>query len=379
MIIPADQRFNDAACGLLWTSRDGTILAVNPTFCQWLDFEAAALEGRTFQELLTVGGRLFHQTHWFPLLEMQGSVTEVKLDFYSRQRIKVTMVVNARLISQYGEEAVYSIAAFSSKDRDRYERELLQARRVALERLEEISLLQQAASARSKFSERLVGIVSHDLRNPLSAIRMGTDILTMGETDPCRLRTSNRINQSVDRALELIENLLDFTLAESGRPIPMKRKPMDLHKAICAGVEELRWSFPGAVIQHETIGDGAVVADATQLTRLLGNLVANANRYGDRSKPIKVLSQVQNDLARLQVINDGPTIPPETIARIFQPMERGSNDEGGGVGLGLYIVDQIAKSHGGHATIASSADRGTCVTVEFPPTAPLSPASECPH
>ncbi|HHA2776185.1 PAS domain-containing sensor histidine kinase [Stenotrophomonas maltophilia] len=375
MNIPADQRFADAACGLLWTKQDGTILAVNPTFCQWLDFSPTDLPGRSFQELLTVGGRLFHQTHWFPLLEMQGSVTEVKLDFYSQQRQKVAMIVNARAVHTEDGDVVYSIATFASKDRDRYERELLSARRVALARLEEISLLQQAATARSKFSERLVGIVSHDLRNPLSAIRMGTDILTMGETDSGRLRTSARINQSVDRALELIENLLDFTLTESGRPIPMKLKPVDLHELVVSATEELRWTFPSATIRHNALGPGAVVADAAQLARLLGNLVANANRYGDRTKPIDVRSEVLDGLAVLQVINQGPVIPPTLIARMFQPMERGSDNEGGGVGLGLYIVDQITRSHGGQATIDSSSSDGTCVTVTFPACPPTTISS----
>ncbi|WP_337055095.1 PAS domain-containing sensor histidine kinase [Pseudoxanthomonas sp. USHLN014] len=375
MNIPADQQFAEAACGLLWTKQDGTILAVNPTFCQWLDFEPIDLVGRTFQELLTIGGRLFHQTHWFPLLEMQGSVTEVKLDFYSQQRQKVAMIVNARAVHTSTAEVVYSIATFASKDRDRYERELLSARRVALSRLEEISLLQQAATARSKFSERLVGIVSHDLRNPLSAIRMGTDILTMGETDSGRLRTSQRINQSVDRALELIENLLDFTLTESGRPIPMKLKPVNLHEMVSSAVEELRWTFPGATIQHNAQGAGAVVADAAQLARLLGNLVANANRYGDRSQPIEIRSEVRGDLASLQVINQGPTIPSSLISRMFQPMERGATDEGGGVGLGLYIVDQIARAHGGQATISSFPLDGTRVSITFPVRPPEAPSS----
>ncbi|HHA2453011.1 TPA: histidine kinase dimerization/phospho-acceptor domain-containing protein [Stenotrophomonas maltophilia] len=256
MNISADQRFEDAACGLLWTRRDGTVLAANPTFCQWLNYDAVDIVGRTFQDLLTMGGKLFHQTHWFPLLEMQGSVTEVKLDFYNKHGQKVAMLVNARAIETKGGEIAYSIATLASRDRDRYERELLKARKVALARLDEISLLQKAASERSKFSERLVGIVSHDLRNPLSAIRMGVDILTMGETDPSRLRTSERINNSVDRALDLVENLLDFTLTESGRPIPMNLKPMELHQSVCAAVEELRWTFPKAVIQHHAAGVG---------------------------------------------------------------------------------------------------------------------------
>jgi len=366
MNIPADQRFADAACGLLWTKQDGTILAVNPTFCQWLDFEPVDLVGRKFQELLTMGGQLFHQTHWFPLLEIQGSVTEVKLDLYSQQRQKVAMIVNARAVHTTNAEVVYSIATFVSEDRDRYERELLSTRRVALARLEEISLLRQAAIARSKFSERLVGIVSHDLRNPLCAIRTGTDILTLGEIDSGRLRTAERINESVDRALELIENLLDFTLTESGRPIPMKIKPVDLHELVCSATEELRWTFPSATIQHNAQGHDAVLADAAQLARLLGNLVANANRYGDRSRPIEIRSELRDGLAVLQVINQGPVIPPTLIATMFQPMERGSSDQGGGVGLGLYIVDQISRAHGGQTTIKSSSSDGTCVTVTFP-------------
>ncbi|MCO7496899.1 MULTISPECIES: PAS domain-containing sensor histidine kinase [Stenotrophomonas] len=366
MNISADQRFEDAACGLLWTRRDGTVLAANPTFCQWLNYDAVDIVGRTFQDLLTMGGKLFHQTHWFPLLEMQGSVTEVKLDFYNKHGQKVAMLVNARAIETKGGEIAYSIATLASRDRDRYERELLKARKVALARLDEISLLQKAASERSKFSERLVGIVSHDLRNPLSAIRMGVDILTMGETDPSRLRTSERINNSVDRALDLVENLLDFTLTESGRPIPMNLKPMELHQSVCAAVEELRWTFPKAVIQHHAAGVGAVVADSTQLTRALGNLVANANRYGDRSKAVEVRSEVEGGWARIQVVNEGPVISQELISKMFQPMERGSTDEGGGVGLGLYIVEQIARLHGGQATVSSSPRDGTCVSILFP-------------
>lgn len=366
MNISADQRFEDAACGLLWTRRDGTVLAANPTFCQWLNYDAVDIVGRTFQGLLTMGGKLFHQTHWFPLLEMQGSVTEVKLDFYNKHGQKVAMLVYARAIETKGGEIAYSIATLASRDRDRYERELLKARKVALARLDEISLLQKAASERSKFSERLVGIVSHDLRNPLSAIRMGVDILTMGETDPSRLRTSERINNSVDRALDLVENLLDFTLTESGRPIPMNLKPMELHQSVCAAVEELRWTFPKAVIQHHAAGVGAVVADSTQLTRALGNLVANANRYGDRSKAVEVRSEVEGGWARIQVVNEGPVISQELISKMFQPMERGSTDEGGGVGLGLYIVEQIARLHGGQATVSSSPRDGTCVSILFP-------------
>lgn len=108
------------------------------------------------------------------------------------------------------------------------------------------------------------------------------------------------------------------------------------------------------------------MADSTQLTRALGNLVANANRYGDRSKAVEVRSEVEGGWARIQVVNEGPVISQELISKMFQPMERGSTDEGGGVGLGLYIVEQIARLHGGQATVSSSPRDGTCVSILFP-------------
>lgn len=365
--------FDSAACGLVWTRQDGKILTVNPAFCNYLGYRCEDILGRRFQDFLTTGAKLFHQTHWFPLMAIQGSASEVKLDFLDHQGRKVPMVLNAQAIS-HSNECLYSISAFMARDRDRYERELLQARKVALEQVEEISLLQQAAADRSKFSEQLVGIVSHDLRNPLSAIRMGTDILTMDETDPMRLRTAVRINQSVDRALELIENLLDFTLVESGRPLPLKVKPMDLHASANTAIEELRWTFPEATLEHQAKGPGRWEADPAQLTRLIGNLVANAVRYGDRSKPIQIRSAVEGGAARIEVINQGAPVSPELLRSMFQPMTRGSN-KGGGVGLGLYIVDQIAKGHGGEASITSDGERGTCVTVSLAATPPGSDSS----
>ena len=129
----ARELYDRAACGLLVTAADGTIVVVNDTFCRWIGLARDELVGRRkLQELLTVGARIFHQTHWAPLLQMQGSVAEVKLDLVHAGGEIKPMILNA--VSRTTDGVVrHEIAAFGAEDRHRYERELLHARRRAEE------------------------------------------------------------------------------------------------------------------------------------------------------------------------------------------------------------------------------------------------------
>ena len=172
--------YDYAACGLLVTDADGTIRVVNDTFCQWTGHKRDDLIGkRRLQDLLTMGGRIFHQTHWAPLLQIQGSVAEVKLDVVHASGEVKPMILNA-VSRAHGNVVRHEIAAFGAEDRHRYERELLQARRRAEElhtrsveaqralvaAQAELDVQKQAAEDRALFAEQMVGIVSHDLRNP---------------------------------------------------------------------------------------------------------------------------------------------------------------------------------------------------------------------
>jgi sigma-B regulation protein RsbU (phosphoserine phosphatase) len=170
-----------AACGLLQTADDGTLLRVNRTFYAWLGYAADELVGRRrFQELLTMGGRIFHQTHWAPLLRMQGSVSEVKLEVLHRDGTRIPMVFNAIRHDQDG-AMVHEIAAYVAHDRDKYERELVLSRQRLEVLVAEATQLQADAKDRANFAEQMIGIVSHDLRNPLSIIAMGAALLARGE------------------------------------------------------------------------------------------------------------------------------------------------------------------------------------------------------
>lgn len=133
--MPADV-FDSAACALAVTGEDGTILKANARFGDWLGFSTAELCARRFQDLLTMGGRIFHQTHLAPMLRMHGSITEVKLDILHRDGHKVTVLLNGNKRVQ-ADTVVYDLALFGTTDRDKYERELLNARNLAEALLQE--------------------------------------------------------------------------------------------------------------------------------------------------------------------------------------------------------------------------------------------------
>ena len=346
--------YAEAACGLLLTDRAGTIRRANATFCRWIGVEADALVGtRRFQDLLTVGGRIFHQTHWAPLLQMQGSISEVKLDIRHADGRVLPMVMNAVARERDG-ESWHELAVFAAGDRHKYERELLRARRQAE------SLLAEQQD-RALFAEQMVGIVSHDLRNPLSAISLGTELLARLDPDPQQAIVVESLGRSVRRARRLIDDLLDFTMARVGRGLAVSIRPLELHAVVAHQVRELASTYPGRDLRHAAEGAGGCLADGDRVFQLVSNLVANAVAYGAPDQPITVTSALGAGPASVAVHNAGLPIPPALLASLFQPMVRGTDQHDGSrsVGLGLYIVSEIAHAHGGDVRVTSSAAEGT--------------------
>ena len=360
-----------AACGLLQTAADGTFLRVNRLFCQWLGYTADELVGkRRFQDLLTIGGRVFHQTHWAPLLQMQGSISEVKLELVDHTGTAIPVVVNA-LRRADGGAVVHEIAAYIARDRDKYERELLSSRKRLEVLVAEANRLQAESKERAVFAQLMMGIVSHDLRNPLSTIQTGAALLTRAELSAAQQRVLARISSATDRATRLIGDLLDFTQAQLGSGLTVVREAIDLHATVAEAVEDLRLAYPGRRLDHDRAGAGTCLADANRLAQLVGNLVSNAMTYGAPEFPVRVVSTVDESSFAISVHNQGPAIPPEVLPHIFHPMSRGS--EAGrasrSVGLGLFIVSEIGRAHGGRTSVTSFPGEGTTFTTVIPRTA----------
>jgi sigma-B regulation protein RsbU (phosphoserine phosphatase) len=357
-----------AACGLLRTDDHGRFLWVNRLFASWVGYPAEALVAkRRFQDLLTMGSRIFHQTHWSPLLRMQGSVSEVKFEVLHADGAAIPMVLNAVRRADDG-DIVHDIAAFVARDRDTYERELVQSRKRLEKLVTEKTRLEAEAKDRALFAEQMIGIVSHDLRNPLSGIALGVAALSSGEVTDGQKRMLSRIGRSTERATRLIGDLLDFTQARVGGGLPITRDSMDLHQAVAQAVDELAAIYPMRALKHERSGSGECAADVNRIAQLLGNLVSNAMAYGAPDAVVTVTSRIDGAMCSIAVHNHGLPIPEDAASRIFQPMTRGEHtqDARRSVGLGLFIVREIARAHGGDARVSSSAEGGTTFTVEFP-------------
>ncbi len=356
-------------CGVLQTTADGTIRRVNRTFSIWVGRSPEALVGTRLQDLLTMGGRIFHHTHWAPLLSMQGSVSEVKFDVVAADGTKVPMVVDAIRREEQG-TIVHEISAYVARDRDQYERELVRSRKRLEELVAEATRLQAEANDRALFAEQMMGIVSHDLRNPLSVVAMGANLLTSEDLSSSQQRSVARIARASDRANRLISDLLDFTQARLRGGLAIVKEEIDVHATVGEAVEELAEIHPARTLDHVRSGDGACCGDPNRIAQLIGNLVSNAVAYGEPQTPVTVTTTTDASGASITVHNGGIPIPPSVHATIFDPMTRATSQGSSrrSVGLGLFIVQEIAKAHAGRAWVESTAERGTTFHVTIPHT-----------
>lgn len=218
------------------------------------------------------------------------------------------------------------------------------------------------ARAIGEQQERLVAVVSHDLRNPLSAI--STTAQALGRDGLAnQARGLARIDASARRMQAMIGDLLDFARVRHGQGIPVRPRPARLGEICRCAIDEIRTTWPSRAIALEVAGDDGAPLDAGRVEQVVSNLVANALAHGAADAPVEVAVRGEDGALRLEVASRGATIPPHRLPTLFDPFH--PSDAPGGVGLGLFIVDQIARAHGGSAAARSSEGR-TTFTVCFP-------------
>ncbi|QRK13377.1 PAS domain-containing protein [Archangium violaceum] len=233
---------------------------------------------------------------------------------------------------------------------------------------------QSEAQHRAEFAEQLIGIVSHDLRNPLNAITLSVAAL-MRQEDLSERQTKGlaRISASTERATRMIRDLLDFTRVRLGGGIPIERRSLDLH-ALCGQVaEEVRLAHPDREVEVVRSGHGMGEWDGDRLAQVLTNLMNNALAYSPQGSPVRVETRGEDGAVLLRVHNRGKPISPELLPHLFEPMRRGSHAGEGAsrsIGLGLFIVDNIVRAHGGTIEVRSVEAEGTTFTVRLPRRAP---------
>jgi len=212
--------------------------------------------------------------------------------------------------------------------------------------------------------DRFIGILGHDLRNPLGAIMTSAELLEHAGLQGTFARAVERIGRSTHRMDVMIEDVLDFARGRLGGGIPIKRESCDLGRISREQANEMGQAFPGRAIRCEAMGDLSGEWDADRVEQLLSNLVGNAVKHG--ADPITLTARDAGDLVVVTVHNGGPPIPPATLPRLFEPFQQGTPGASDGLGLGLYIAGEIVRAHRGTIEVRSSEDEGTTVTVTLP-------------
>ena len=221
----------------------------------------------------------------------------------------------------------------------------------------------------AQLREQLLGIVSHDLRNPLNAITLAAaTLIRRTDLDDLVRRGLSRILDSADRANRLIRDLLDFTQARMGQALPVKRHTVDLHALMQQVVDEVALATPGRHLDVKTLGDARGSWDPDRIAQVLTNLLTNALQYSPPGAPILVTTEGHREEVLLSVCNEGPPIPAHVLPNLFEPMTRGTPEgsERRSIGLGLFIVDQIVRAHGGSVEVASTEGTGTTFRIRLP-------------
>jgi signal transduction histidine kinase len=228
--------------------------------------------------------------------------------------------------------------------------------------------LEQARQANHAM-ETVLAMVTHDVRNPLSAARALAQLIVQRKMEPSRQEElAGKAIDSLNRADAMIQSLLDFNRIRSGNRIGLRFESCDLRNELQKTVEEL------ALVHKRRLDLDAPAPcpgmwSREGIRRLVENLVNNAVKYGDKSAPIRLkLLQLPADV-ELSVHNEGKALSAEEQETLFEPFKRTKSAEKGGEqgwGLGLTLVRGVAQAHGGDVSVRSRAGEGTTFVVRMP-------------
>ncbi len=242
----------------------------------------------------------------------------------------------------------------------------LQRRQLAereAQRLEATLELARARQERDDFRERFLAIVGHDLRTPLTAISVEAQLLRDQTQREEREATGRRVVAATARMTRMVEQLLDATRSRLGGGMPIHARGLDLRVLVQRALDELAPVAYGRLVQ--SVPDEPVVCslDADRIMQVLGNLLGNALTHGEGE--VSVSLGVHGTWAVLTVHNHGQPIPSEDLPHLCEPFRR-SGAESSGLGLGLFISEQIVRGHGGELHIVSTREEGTLASVRLP-------------
>jgi signal transduction histidine kinase len=421
---------NTAPCGFLTFAEDGTIQLANDTLLQLLGLPREAVVGGHVERILTVGSRIFYQTHWFPLLRLHGAAEEIFLMLRGAGGEAVGAIANAVRRERAG-QTVFDCVLVRVRERQKFEDELLRARRAAEEALarlqthqaeleeanlkleeqaaeleeQQATLEEQAVSLETTTEElratnrdleertreaelhravadeanqaksAFLAVMSHELRTPLNAIAGYVEILEMGIHGPvneAQRETLARVDRSQRHLLGLVNDVLNLARIEAGH-VEYDLAEVDVWMSVAevAPMVEPQLERKEITFERDVAHGLMVLADPDKLQQILLNLLGNAAKFTPAGGRVRVDAAVDERASRLllRVADTGIGIPAEQRESVFHPfvqVDVSRTRTTEGTGLGLAISRDLARGMGGDLTVDSTVGEGSTFTLALP-------------
>lgn len=359
--------FERVPFGLLLTRPDRKIVYANALVCEWLDYSAEELRlQRSFQDLLTVGGKIYYETHHNGLESLQGRTRELSYTLLTRDRSRIDVLVNTQRTYDSEERHLYTeIFLFRFSERQKYEQELLRAKKIA----------EEAARAKTQF----ISNVSHEVRTPLHTIVGMTDLLRFTPLGPEQRDMLETLRFSTDNLLQLINDVLTFSKLERGAQ-RLHPTDWDLRLSLQSLVKTFLPRLDADRVELQLEVDPEVPemirGDKVKILQILNNLVGNAVKFThDGFIHIDIRHHTTpHDTAfdfylECSVSDSGIGISPDqqqTIFNAFQQADEAIAATYGGTGLGLSIARDLVALHQQELRLDSTPGQGTTFSFRLP-------------
>lgn len=355
---PIEQRaLQHNQAGLLTFSDDGIVRYANDRLHDWLGLEPSSLPGQHVDRLLTPASRVFHTTHFFPLLRLHGHAHEVHMLLRDAAGADLPVLVSA--VRETAATPLNHCSMMTMRRRKEFEAALVDARK--------------AAEAATVAKDQFLAMVSHELRAPLNAITGWVGLARSGKLDAQQHeRALETIERNAHEQARLIEDLLDVSRIIRGQ-MRVSLQPMELTAVVESACEAV---LPAARVKQIDLvcsvdrNAGLVHADPRRVQQILWNLLANAVKFTPHSGRVEAALLRVGLNVRVQVSDTGPGIDPAQLPHVFDRFwqaDQSGRTEGSGIGLGLSICKHLVELHGGTISVESAGTgKGTVFTVELP-------------
>lgn len=381
--------YHHAPCGYLFTMEDGTLIDVNNTFLAFTGYSREEIiENKRFEDFLSIGGKIYYETHFAPLLNMQGEVSQINFDFIRKDETRFPVLINA--IKQGANEKHHNYIQFIVLDitqRKQYEMELLNAKRKSEELLTQLSNVNkeltrniQVIAEQSHELEKLNAtkdqffrIVAHDLKSPLNSLK-GFSSLLIDHFDHLSkdeiLTMGKQLRDSVDSTIKMADNLITWAMVQM-KDSQFNEETIKV-KDITSNIFDVYQKVAlekGINVSFSVDDSLTIIGDKNQIEFVIRNLVNNAIKFTHKNGFVSLMAKSLPDgLVQISVSDSGVGMSDENKRKLFSIGKKQSTKGTGGekgTGLGLMLSYEFMKLNGGQIDIESSLGKGSTFHTKF--------------